>query len=824
MIVRIASPLWVRLLSVLAVAGFVATAGRGTGLAQVVLDGKFGTSGALTGPNYNITAAMGATRGNNLFQSFSQFDLKSGDVATFSGPANIQNIMSRVTGGSPSSIDGTIRSDIAGANFFFINPSGIMFGPNAAVNVSGSFAVSTANYLKLADGARFMAALDADDSLLSSAPVAAFGFLDGANGAIQVKGSLKAAPGTSLSFVGSDVSVVDGTRLEALNGRINLAGVTAPGEWMLPASSPSTGNGTLPASSASIVIRGGQLVVENARISSTEGGIDIALTEGLEVVNGGQITTSATGAIKGGNIAIDSPSVVVDGQDNSATPTRIAAETSSDNPQATGGDVVVHATSVQVLRGAEVSVSSFGAADAGQVNITTSTLLVDAGPNQSPTQIAANAAGLSGTASGAGGAIIVHADSVDVENGAALIASSLGDGNAGTINLSAGSLTVNAGTLTTFTSGAGLGGEIRLNCDNITLNGPFSSISATTFGLNGQLPAGNGGIIDITAGTLRLQNDAGISASTYGDSRGGDINIKANSLVLDTATSQGIFPGISASSNPDFFGGPGGGKGGDIKIVAGSLSLQNGMLISTTTSTPGDGGSIIIDAGSVTLNNKSSIQSASVAGGKAGTISLTSSQNILLTEDSGISTSAPQSSGGDIHVQAGGDIQLFDSKITAEAGLNGGNVSLAAPGLTYLLRSTVTGEADTTGSGFGNGGNLTIDPSFLILNQGSLISKSSFGNGGNINIFSDYFFQSASVIDASAPFGLPGTVTVTAPEVDLSGVLVGLPGNLLGLDTQLRPDCGVRLTGNISSFIVLSRGGLPIAPGGFVPSSVPEEQ
>jgi hypothetical protein len=81
-----------------------------------------------------------------------------------------------VTGGSPSSIDGTIRSDIAGANFFFINPSGILFGPNAVVDVSGSFAASSANYLKLADGARFVASLDANDSGLSTAPSARLGF------------------------------------------------------------------------------------------------------------------------------------------------------------------------------------------------------------------------------------------------------------------------------------------------------------------------------------------------------------------------------------------------------------------------------------------------------------------------------------------------------------------------------------------------------------------------------------------------------------------------------------------------------------------------
>jgi hypothetical protein len=189
--------------------------------------------------------------------------------------------------------------------------------------------------------------------------------------------------------------------------------------------------------------------------------------------------------------------------------------------------------------------------------------------------------------------------------------------------------------------------------------------------------------------------------------------------------------------------------------------------------------------------------------------------------NSAISTSAPGSSGGNINLNSIDDIQLIDSQINAAAGLDGGNITIASPSLVYLLRSTLSAAADTTESGFGNGGNLLIDPSFLILNQGSLISKSSFGNGGNITILSDYFFQSASMIDASAPFGLPGTVEVTAPNVDLSGVLVGLPGNFLDASAQLRPDCGVRLAGNVSSFLMLGNGGLPLAPGGFVPSSIP---
>jgi hypothetical protein len=133
----------------------------------------------------------------------------------------------------------------------------------------------------------------------------------------------------------------------------------------------------------------------------------------------------------------------------------------------------------------------------------------------------------------------------------------------------------------------------------------------------------------------------------------------------------------------------------------------------------------------------------------------------------------------------------------------------------------LTGQADSTGSGFGNGGNLTIEPSrFLILNDSALISKSSLGNGGNISIFSDFFFQSDSIIDATAPFGLPGTVSVTAPEVDLSGSLVALSGSLLDLDSELRPDCAIRLSGDISTFILLGRGGLPIQPGGFLPSGI----
>src|SRR2546423_10003624 len=85
----------------------------------VVLDGSFGTHGALPGPNFMITAPMGKQVGGNLFQSFSQFNLNNTRSATFTGPSNVQNILARVTSGSPASIDGTINLSIPGANLFF---------------------------------------------------------------------------------------------------------------------------------------------------------------------------------------------------------------------------------------------------------------------------------------------------------------------------------------------------------------------------------------------------------------------------------------------------------------------------------------------------------------------------------------------------------------------------------------------------------------------------------------------------------------------------------------------------------------------------------
>ncbi len=755
--------------------------------AQVVLDGKFGTSETLSGPNYSITAGMGLTHGNNLFHSFAQFNLAAGDVATFTGPANIQNILARVTGANPSSINGTIRSGIAGANFFFINPNGIIFGPSAMVDVSGSFAASTANYLKLAGGARFVASLDADDSGLSTAPVSAFGFLGGNSGSISVQQSKLNVPvGQTLTLVGGDI-MVDGGVLQAPQGQINAVSVLSAGEVPVDPASLSAAqfNAAFPQQGqvnlqnvaqldangdggGRIVIRGGQLTIDNSivqanSIGSTDGkGIDVAVLNDLNLRNSGQIVClSPAGLGAGGNIVINAQSIKLDGgglTDDSGYPSTQISTATGDSSlgggTGKGGDIAIQTGSLELINSAQISSASFGAGNAGRIDISASSILLDA-QLFTIAQITANS---QPSSTGNAGDIFIHTGTLQMQNGSTILAASNGSGQAGLVNINAQSINVLSGSvIAAATAGAGNGGDVQITTDSLYLNGQTDFF---------------GDIFDFPTGIQAITTSPDYSAP------GGNIQVNANSLVMEHmgtifTTSYGIGPG------------------GNVNIHAGQLSLDTG----------------------------SSIQASGYDLGPAGNISVNSGNDVLLTDNSTISTSAPLSSGGDISVTAGSEIKLKNSLISAQAGLDGGNIELTAPNLVYLLHSTVTGAADTTGSGFGNGGNLTIDPSFLVLNDSGLISKSSFGNGGNITILTDYFFQSASIIDASAPFGLPGTVSVSAPEVDLSASLVGLPDNFLDAESLLRPDCAVRLAGDVSTFIMLGRGGLPIQPGGFVPSA-----
>ena len=103
--------------------------------AGIKLDGTLGSAGnlELPGPDYDIRAEYGQQAGANLFHSFQQFNIHSDESATFTGPDSVRNIISRVTGGNASWIDGRLTSAIPGADLYMLNPAGLMFGPNASL-------------------------------------------------------------------------------------------------------------------------------------------------------------------------------------------------------------------------------------------------------------------------------------------------------------------------------------------------------------------------------------------------------------------------------------------------------------------------------------------------------------------------------------------------------------------------------------------------------------------------------------------------------------------------------------------------------------------
>jgi len=108
----------------------------------------------------------GAVRGNNLFHSFSEFNVNDGQRVYFGNPGGIENIISRVTGNNPSNIFGTLGIDGAGS-LFFINPNGIVFGENANLDIAGSFVASTAKSLVFENGFEFTTENPAQPPLLT---------------------------------------------------------------------------------------------------------------------------------------------------------------------------------------------------------------------------------------------------------------------------------------------------------------------------------------------------------------------------------------------------------------------------------------------------------------------------------------------------------------------------------------------------------------------------------------------------------------------------------------------------------------------------------
>ena len=231
--------------------------------AQVTMDGTVNT---IVTPNGNVAEITGGeTRGSNLFHSFQEFSVGTGNEAFFNNANDISNILSRVTGGNISNIDGLIRAN-GSASLFLINPAGIIFGENASLSIGGSFYGSSASSILFENGEFSAADLENPPLLTVNAPIG-LGFRDNpaeiTNSSVADDVGLQVLAGQKINLLGGDLNLTGG-KITAPGGVINLGGLSTAGTITIE----QDGNFSFPDN----VAKANVLLTDNAVVDITSDG------------------------------------------------------------------------------------------------------------------------------------------------------------------------------------------------------------------------------------------------------------------------------------------------------------------------------------------------------------------------------------------------------------------------------------------------------------------------------------------------------------------------------------------------------------------------
>jgi filamentous hemagglutinin family protein len=497
-------------------------------LAQIVPDNTLGAESSVVAPNPNIRGIPsdqidgGATRGANLFHSFSQFNVDAGRGAYFTNPAGILNILTRVTGANRSSILGRLGVN-GNANLFLINPNGIVFGSNASLDVQGSFLATTANAVKLGDAGLWSASQPATSNLLSVSPKALWfnavaaqpivnqsqaQSLIGQLNSAGLSPGLQVPDGRTLALVGGDV-LLEGGRLTAAGGRIELGSVARVGQVSLT----QTGNRFVLGYDE--IHDFGNISLSNGAFvdASGEGGGNVQILGArLEMTQSSKIWANTLGAENGKEVLVRTTEVVL------SESSLLSANVTSTGT-GSGGDLTIDTGRLLVRDGARISAGTFGKGNGGRLQITASDSVEVIGTGISADGEVPSGLLAASRGSGDAGDLTIDTGRLLVRDGAELSTNSLGEGLAGNINITVrDTLKANNGTITTASEQSS-GGDITITADKIRLYGDGD---ITTFVAQGG--AGGGGNITLTAGSIIAFDDSDILAYAP-DGKGGDLNL-----------------------------------------------------------------------------------------------------------------------------------------------------------------------------------------------------------------------------------------------------------------------------------------------------------
>ncbi|NJR74593.1 MAG: filamentous hemagglutinin N-terminal domain-containing protein, partial [Scytonema sp. CRU_2_7] len=501
---------------------------------------------------------------------------------------------------------------LGNANLFLLNPAGIVFGPNAQLNIGGSFLGSTANSFIFDNGFEFSATdLQAPPLLTINIPNG-LRFRDNPGSitnqsnqstAVDSSGNpvgLQVPSGNSLVLVGGDINS-DGGRLTALGGRVELGGLAGAGTVGLDV----TGN-TFKLNFSSDSSLSNITLANDARVSVRgNGGGDIAVnTNNFSATNGGRLVAGTEGEGNAGDITVNANNFNISGVGQSGVEAGVFNQT-LDGASGNAGNIFINTKSFNGSSGAGVTnnVLTGATGDGGNINITTGSFSLTDGA-----QLSASTFGQGN----AGNVLVQASDSVELAGSNTGILSTVGAGgvgNGGNININAASLSLKDGAqlLTivrqasdTQPAGKGDAGNVTVDVTGkVTIAGVKDGFSSAIFSSVGTGATGNGGNITISSGSFSLTDGAQLSASTFGQGNAGNVSVRASDSV--ELVYGDIFSTVGAG---------GVGKGGNIDIQGASLSLKDGAQVQTSVlrasdtqpAGRGDAGNVTVDVtGNVTM-------------------------------------------------------------------------------------------------------------------------------------------------------------------------------------------------------------------------------